>query len=211
MNHAKLPAGYRFAGVMDFVHNRKLMLRVNIAALISIPVLIILGLIFVPFGPSWQLMTDHWLLFVALGLMYIAYIFLHEITHGVFMGLLSGAKVNYGFQFCYAYAGSTAWFDRKSHIITALAPLVIWGIVLQALCMLLPPEWFWLFWPIQISNISGSAGDIYCSVYLTRFPGDILIQDTGTRMRIMRKAPPGMTPIRQTNGRSTIQLEEQKP
>ena len=48
----------------------------------------------------------------------------------------------------------------------------------------LPDAWFWLIYLVQISNVSGSAGDVYCVVHLRRLPRDILIQDTGTRMRV---------------------------
>lgn len=188
MNHKTLPAGYFHAGVMDFVRNRKLLLTVNGAGIAVSVIMIVLGLVFVPVSSALELIRDHWYVSLILAFLYIAYICLHELTHGVFMHIMSGVKPNYGFKLCYAYAGSNVWFDRKSHIIIALAPLIIWGVILQVLCMVLPAGWFWIFWLIQISNVSGSAGDVYCSIHLARFPGDILIQDTGTRMRIMRRA-----------------------
>lgn len=187
MNVKRLPVGYRSAGIIDFVRNRKLMLKVNGAAIIISVLMVVIALFVKPFAPTWQLLKSHWLLWFALAAMLFGYIILHELTHGVFMYALSGVRPKYGFQLCYAYAGSSVWFDRKSHIIIALAPVVIWGIVLQILCAVLPEGWFWLIWIVQISNISGAAGDIYCSAYLARLPGDILIQDTGTRMRIMAK------------------------
>lgn len=198
MNYEKLPLGYRYAGVMDFVRNRKLLLTVNGAALAVSLLMVVLGIVLVPFGPTWQLIRDRWYVLLLLAFLYFAYICLHELTHGVFMHALSGVKPKYGFQLCYAYAGSNVWFDRRSHIIIALAPLVIWGVILQILCTVLPEGWFWIFWLIQISNVSGAAGDVYCSIYLARFPGDILIQDTGTRMRIMRKAEVKTDPIEET-------------
>ena len=61
------------------------------------------------------------------------------------------------------------------------------GVVLQIAVARLPGEWFWPLWIVQISNLSGSAGDLYCAWALARMKGDLLIQDTGVRMRIMRK------------------------
>ena len=117
----------------------------------------------------------------------VAYIPLHELTHGAVMLALSGVMPTFGLKLPYAYAGSTVWFDRKSHIITALAPVVVWGVIAsQLLIAALPGEWFWPLWIVQISNLSGSAGDIYCVWYLMRMEGDLLIQDTGVRMRVMR-------------------------
>ena len=87
------------------------------------------------------------------------------------------------------WAGSTVWFDRRSHIITALAPVVVWGAILQIAIAKLPGEWFWPLWIVQISNLSGSAGDLYTAWALMRMEGDLLIQDTGVRMRVMKKKP----------------------
>ena len=68
--------------------------------------------------------------------------------------------------------------------VIALAPLILWGAVLAVLERTLPDAWFWLIYLVQIANVSGSAGDVYCVVHLRRLPRDILIQDTGTRMRV---------------------------
>lgn len=184
MNCVSLPKGCRQVAVMDFVHNRKQLLTVNISALVIMAVMLIAGLILHPFRPSWEFLKAHWWTWLVLAGMYIAYIPLHELTHGLLMQLLSGVKPKYGFSLCYAYAGSSVFFDRRSHNLIALAPLVIWGSVLFILERVLPAEWFWLLYLIQISNVSGSAGDVYCVLALARQPKDILIQDTGTRMRI---------------------------
>ena len=191
MNYRTLPRGYRHVAYMDFVRNRKQLLIVNLSALIAMLLLFVLGLLTHSIRDAWHAMNARWWLWFALAGMLIAYIPLHELTHGAFMLALSHVKPKYGIRLTYAYAGSTVWFDRKSHIIIALAPVIIWGIALQALMAALPEHpWFWMLWAVQISNLSGSAGDIYCVVYLLGLKGDLLIQDTGTRMHIMRKTTP---------------------
>ena len=188
MNYATLPKGYRYAGTLDFMRNRKqmkAMLALSLA-LVALPVLG--GLLAAPVGPSWRLMASRWYLWPCLWLALVAYIPLHELVHGISMFALSGVKPVYGLKLPYAYAGSTAWFDRKSHIITALAPVVLWGTALQIAIARLRGAWFWPLWILQISNLSGSAGDIYTAWALARMEGDLLIQDTGVRMRIMRRA-----------------------
>ena len=189
MNHKNLPRGYRYAGTMDFMRNRKqikAMLALSVA-LVALPALIPLP--FVPVGPAWAAMNSRWWPWFALAGALILYIPLHELTHGVAMFALSGVRPKYGLKLPYAYAGSTVWFDRSSHIITALAPVALWGIALTWVALALPREWFWPVWIVQISNLSGSAGDIYCVWALARMKGDILIQDDGVRMRIVRKLP----------------------
>ena len=187
MNHKSLPPGYRYAGTLDFMRDRRQMKALVILSLALILVPLIVALLSVPVGPSWRLMASRWFMWPCLGLALVAYIPLHELVHGISMYVLSGVKPVYGLKLPYAYAGSAAWFDKRSHIITALAPVVIWGVALQVAVARLPDEWFWPLWIVQISNLSGSAGDLYTAWALARMPGDLLIQDTGVRMRIMRR------------------------
>ena len=187
MNYRALPPGYRYAGTMDFMRNRAQMKAVVILSLALVIVPALLGLLVAPVGPSWRLMLDHWWSWLALGAALIAYIPLHELTHGIAMFALSGVLPKYGLKLPYAYCGSTVWFDRRSHIVTALAPVAVWGVILQVAIAMLPGEWFWPLWVVQISNLSGSAGDLYCAWALARMKGDLLIQDTGVRMRIMKR------------------------
>ena len=186
MNHRTLPKGYRYAGTLDFMRNRAQLKAVVILSLALIAVSTLAGLLIAPVELSWRLMASQWVLWPALFAALILYIPLHELTHGVAMFALSGVKPKYGLKLPYAYCGSTAWFDRKSHVITALAPVVLWGVGLLVAALRVPREWFWFFWVVQISNLSGSAGDIVCVWLLLRMKGDLLIQDTGVRMRIMK-------------------------
>ena len=189
MNFKTFPKGYRQIEVMDFVRNRKQLMIVSVSAIAVMAVMIVLGLLFFPTRPSWDFLKANWWAWIVLAGMHIAYVLLHEITHGLLMHALSGVKPKYGLKLPYAYAGSTVWFDRRSHGLIALAPLVLWGVVLFVLERMLPGHWFWLLYTVQIANISGSAGDVYCVLHMLRLPRDIVIQDTGTRMRIFAPRP----------------------
>lgn len=189
VNHRTLPGGYRYAGTLDFMRNRKQLKAVAILSLSLVVLPVLGGLLAAPVGPSWRLMASRWYLWPGLFAALALYIPLHEAIHGVAMYALSGVKPSFGLKLPYAYCGSTAWLDRSSHIVTALAPVVILGAGLQLAVIKAPPEWFWPIWIVQISNLSGSAGDLYCVWALARMKGDLLIQDTGVRMRIMKKTP----------------------
>ena len=187
MNYRELPKGYRYAGTMDFTRNKKqvvALLKVGVA-LTAIPA--VLGVAVSFLRPQVMVFARDWRMWLWMALMLIAYIPLHELTHGAVMYALSDVPPTYGFKLPYAWAGSTVWFDRRSHVITALAPVVLWGVILQILIFALPEKWFWPLWIIQISNLSGSAGDIYCAWALLKMDCDLLIQDTCVRMRIVKR------------------------
>ena len=180
----RLPKGYRLLESLDFVRNRKQMTAVCVLSLVLTAGMTVLGLMMKPISVTWSFMKTHfWTLPVLVG-MHFAYILLHELVHGVFMRLFSKQKVRYGFQGCFAYAGSTAFFSVFQHNFVALAPLVIWGIVLFVLERTLPDGWFWMLFSVQIANVSGAAGDLYCVYRALSYPRGTLIQDTGVRMRV---------------------------
>ena len=112
------------------------------------------------------------------------YIILHELVHAAAMRLSGTQKVNFGFTGLYAFAGSADYYDRPHYILIALAPIVVWGVVLGLLCALVPPAWFWVVYIIQVTNISGAAGDLYVTYRMAKLPPDLLVQDSGVRMTV---------------------------
>lgn len=182
-----LPAGYREVCRIDLQKDKKLALLVNGAALligavmivpmhfhISIATLFDLSEGFVPYLLR--------LLCMLLGL--TLYIILHELVHAAAMRLSGTQKVNFGFTGLYAFAGSADYYDRPHYILIALAPIVVWGVVLGLLCALVPPAWFWVVYIIQVTNISGAAGDLYVTYRMAKLPPDLLVQDSGVRMTV---------------------------
>ncbi len=186
----QLPAGYHKSFVVDLQKDKKLALLVNGSALLIAAVMTIPALTLVPIASLFSMthgFSMYLLRFAVLILGSILYIILHELIHGIFMKGFSGKKPNYGFTGLYAYAGSNVYFSRKPYIIIALAPVVILGTVLFILNVLLPVEWFYVIYFIQITNLSGAAGDIYITIRFSRLPEDILIQDTGVSMTVYTK------------------------
>lgn len=120
---------------------------------------------------------------------YVAYIFAHEAVHGLFMYAFCKTKIKYGFVGWAAYAGSSAYYDKKHYVIIALAPVVIWGVVFAVLNIFFHSGiWFWVIWLLQIGNLSGAAGDFLCAFKMAGYPKDILVNDTGMEMQVYRKA-----------------------
>lgn len=191
MDITKLPEGYREIKSVDLQKDKKAALIVNGVAIAIGVVMVLLGLIVEPIGSLFDMsegIIPYFIRFAVLMVGLVVYIILHEVVHGIFMKKFSGQKVNYGFTGLYAYAGSDAYFNRKHYIIIALAPIVIWGIVLALINLFfLSGVWFWVVYIIQVQNISGAAGDMYVSLMFSRLPEDILIKDTGISMTVYSK------------------------
>lgn len=183
----QLPEGYGLLEHIDLQKDKKLMGTVNGLALAAMVILAAVGHFIVPVSTLYT--TEDgvgmmWLRIVVLFAGYVIYMVLHELTHGVCMKYYSGAPVKYGFTGMYAYAGSEAYFDKRSYIVIALAPIVVLGIVLMVINAIVPESWFWVVYFVQIGNLSGAAGDLYVTARFSKQPDDILIQDSGVAMSV---------------------------
>lgn len=187
MNYRQLPEGYALLRSINLQKDRRLALQVNGLSLLIAVVMVLAALPFVPLSTFFSLHTSSFfgalrplLLLPAL----LIYVVTHELIHGFYMKRYSGVKPRYGFTGLYAFAGSDAYFDRRSYLMISLAPVILWGAVLMILNFALPISWFWFVYIIQIMNVSGAAGDFYVSIYMSRLPRTILIQDRGVSMDV---------------------------
>jgi len=182
-----LPEDYQAKYIINLKEKRPAIL-VNGLALVITLILILFGAMYCPFSKLLDpLDLTAALRLLSVGIGCLVYIPLHELVHGLFIRIYSGRRAKYGFTLMYAYAGSDAWFAKGPYIVIALAPVVLWGIVLAAIQSLVPLSWFWVVYFIQIVNLSGAAGDLYVFVRLLREKPDILIRDTGTDMTVWGK------------------------
>lgn len=186
-SYVELPQGYREIDSIDLQKNKKLSLLVNGLALL-IGVLMAVPMHFVvPITTLFDMSDGFVAYFIRFGVLMaamIVYMVLHEWVHGVTMKLCGTKKVKYGFTGLYAFAGSEDYYDKRSYITIALAPIVVWGVVLLALNLLVPTQWFWVVYLVQITNISGAAGDLYVTYRFSRLPADILVRDYGVGMTV---------------------------
>ena len=186
----QLPDGYGERIKIDLQKNKTEALLVNGLALVIMLVLIVIGHLVVPVQALLRLGITKLLLMVIGVLLYLV---LHELTHAVCMKYYGAEKVKFGYTGLYAYAGSDAYFGKKPYIVIALAPVVVWGVVLLILNLLAGDGWFWVVWLIQVSNLSGAAGDLYVTAKLSKMPADILIQDSGVSMTVYERLSTGLT------------------
>jgi len=184
--YTELPRGYREIDSIDLQKNKKLSLLVNGVALFIVLLMVIPMHFVVPMTTLFDMSQGYGAYFLRFGVLMAAivvYMVLHELVHGITMKMCGTKKVKYGFTGLYAFAGSEDYYDRKSYITIALAPIV-WGVVLLVLNLLVPVQWFWIVYWVQVSNISGAAGDLYVTYRFSRLPQDILVQDYGVGMTV---------------------------
>ena len=185
-----LPENYEQIYTIDLQKDKKKALLINALSLLIAAVLIIPVAFIKPFDALFDMSRGQDAYFLRFAVMLaacIVYLVLHELVHGIAMKLCGTKKVRYGATGLYAYAGSDDYYGKKAYVFIALAPVVLWGIVLAVVCCLVPDEWFWVVYLVQIANLSGAAGDLFVTVRFSRMPSDILVRDYGVSMCVYAK------------------------
>ena len=177
-----LPNGYHEVRRVDLMRNRKEAILINLLALVVAGVVGVVGFLICPPFSEIQIGIHTVISLIITSVGVIGYMILHELIHGVFMKAFSGLKPRYGFTGLYAFAGSTALFDRTQYLIITFAPVVILGLVIAVLNAAFYETAFWDLYIIQIVNLSGAAGDFYVGFLIARSGNDILVRDSGTDM-----------------------------
>lgn len=181
----RLPEGYRLLQSIDLEKNKRQMIIVNVLAIVVGVLAAIPMVLLAPEEAEFIRGLSDLMLLVA-GM--FGYIILHEAIHGVFFWAFSHEKPRFGWKSAYAYAASDAWYPKWPYLTIALAPVVLWGVVLAILAAVLPAEWYWMTQATQLINLSGAAGDLYVTWLLCRMPADILVQDDGVAMQVFAPA-----------------------
>ena len=184
-----LPAHYDLYERIDLTRDKKAFNSVCIWSVVALVLLIIYGLFRHPFLASFDMEFGRIAFCLgasAVGM--LVYIVLHEGVHGIFIRLFTGEAPTFGVELKkgMAYAGSDYFFRKWPYIIIALAPVVVWGIVLGVWLLDVPEQYFWYIYMVQIFNLTGAAGDFYVTCRTLMMPGDILAKDTGTAMDFYR-------------------------
>ena len=182
-----LPEDYGEIYSLNLQKDKRTAIIVNLLALAIAAVMAVSMNFFVPVTSVFDMsggIVRYFLRLAALIVLMALYMVLHELVHGIAMKLCGTKRVKYGFTGLYAFAGSEDYYDKKSYIFIALAPIVLWGTVLADVNFFVPTDWFWIVYMIQLINISGAAGDLFAAVKFSRMPKNILIQDSGVSMRV---------------------------
>ena len=184
-----LPAHYDLYERIDLSSDKKAFKAVCIWSIVALAVMIAYGLMTHSFLVSFDMETWRVLFcVVAMAVGLIVYIVLHEAVHGIFIRLFTGDVPTFGIDLSkgMAYAGSTWLFRKWPYIIIALAPVILWGVILSVWLSDIPAHYYWYLYAIQIFNITGAAGDFYVTCRVISMPSDILAKDNGMAMEFYR-------------------------
>ncbi len=179
-----LPENYKQKYKLDLKESRHVVI-LNIISLVAVVAMILIMNAFIPINSivsKHSSMNSVLLKVVVIAAGFLTYIVLHEGVHGLMMKIFGAKNIKFGFKSMYFYAGSNEYFSKGVYILTALAPVVVWGIVLVGVNFIVPYDWIWVVYFLQIINISSSCGDLYVAFNFVRFNKDVLIQDAGTNM-----------------------------
>lgn len=185
-----LPEGYKEIYSIDLKKDKKAAVLVNAIAIVIAVLLCVPMHFYVPITTLFDMqggLGAYIMRFAALLLLMVVYMVLHELVHGAAMKLCGTKKVKYGFTGLYAFAGSADYYGKKAYIFIALAPVVLWGIVLAVINAFVPEAWFWVVYLLQVINLSGAAGDLFVTAKFSRFAKDILVKDYGVGMTVYSK------------------------
>lgn len=180
-NTVNLPPNYEFHSKMDLSKDKKISISIQVLLLLIVAIMI--GLAKLLKFP----LTGNGSTGIKIGVtvfMCAVYMIVHELTHGVFVKLLSGVKPTYLVKFPFLCTGSKAYFNKKSFIIVALSPIVVWGISLIIMLLLLPPNFFLSIYIVTILNFAGAAGDYFQVYAISRMHPLALIQDDGNETKV---------------------------
>ena len=178
----ELPAGYTEVFSID-AKSKKTGILLNLAALAIGAA--VFGVCWYFIRPAGYLMNYSIARELVLLAVLIAYLVLHELTHGAAYKLLTGEKLKFGVSLTAAWCGVPDIFVyRKTALISLLAPFTVFNIVFILLTVFLNDPWYKIDAALMLAlHVGGCAGDLYDTfLYLFRFKDPAtLMRDTGPK------------------------------
>ncbi|MBE6811196.1 MAG: DUF3267 domain-containing protein [Ruminococcaceae bacterium] len=185
-----LPEEYAEIYSVNLQKNKKIAVFVNVLAIVIAVVMTVPMHFYIPITKLFDMqqgLISYSIRFIVLSISVALYMVLHELIHGITMKYFGTKKVKYGFTGMYAFAGSDDYYDKRSYITIALAPVIVFAVVFAILNAVVPAQWFWVVYILQVVNISGAAGDLFVTIKFSKMPKDILVFDYGIGMTVYSK------------------------
>lgn len=186
----QIPEGYVQAKTIDAKTDTKIMVVFSVvSALVTVGAVVVAWLCLGITSNNWmdKLVGDGsnlWHNFAFMGAM-VAYIILHELTHGIVYKAMTKQKLTFGLTLTVAYCGvPNIYVYRKTALFALLAPFLVFLPIFTALPFFMkePIDVLWcaLLWGM---HVGGCVGDLYCTfLYLFKFRDPrTLLRDTGPK------------------------------
>lgn len=179
------PDEYRLASTLDLKEDRRASVTVQAGFAVTIAAMVALvPLLDLPVDSSWP----RGLVGVVTVASCVVYMVAHELTHGLLLWWLTGARPTYALRLPYLVTGSRELLSRRVAIAVALAPLTLWSLVLLGLLLALPTELFLTWYVVLGLNVAASAGDVLQALLISRLPRSALIRDDGRQTSVWARA-----------------------
>ena len=132
----------------------------------------------------------------------IAYLVVHEFTHGAAYKLLTKQKLRFGLTLTVAYCGlKEGYVNKKTSLIATLAPFVLHSIWMIVAIVLVPADVWALILILLFSlHFGGCIGDLWVTgILLFKYRGkEVLVSDDGPCQRFYTFS--GELPAEETDG-----------
>ena len=185
-----VPEGYREVYHIDAA-NKKTGLLMTLGSLLIAAVLIFFFFTSIDFiNIELSHIIEYYIVFIVL---MIAYMVLHELTHGAVYKVLTKEKLRFGMTWSVAFCGVPDIYTYRDTALKSLvAPLTLFSVILIPLLVWLhgvDAGWYLVVGIIFSLHISGCIGDMYMTVlFLTKFKDPAtLMRDTGPEQWVYMK------------------------
>lgn len=188
-----LPEGYRVAYVFDAKDNKKTVLAMNVANIIvTVAAIALFWVILRPLdgikdgsadvSGVFENILSRYLIFIVT---IVAYLVLHELTHGAAYWLITRQKLKFGFTLSVAYCGvPDIYVYRRTALIALLAPFCVFIPVFLIPMLVCRSGLDRILAGIMLAlHLGGCVGDLYDAwLFAVKFRSpDTLMNDTGPR------------------------------
>ena len=188
MNYSELPRGYKRILKIDLENDKLGTVFVSSLSCFIMLLMILFGIVicgkeymrqYIFVNTLSEFYKTAYLLFISLTGLFVYEFFKELVRAAVIRSLCKDAGIKFNSKLLYFYIASSGYFSKKSYFIISYLPSLIFGAILIILCFIVPEAYFISVYLILILNVSGIAGDIYVSYFVSRFDKNLLIRYTG--------------------------------
>ena len=175
------PAGYQIASTLDLKADRRAALTIQAGVALTVATAIALAfLLDLPLDSGWSSGVTAVLTVSAV----VVYMVAHELTHGAALWVLTRVRPTYAVRLPFLTTGSQALLTRRDAVIVAMAPFLLWAVVLAAVWLTLPQDGLLTTYVLIVLNVAGSVGDAVQAWAVSQLAPGSLVRDDGTETTV---------------------------